>query len=425
MAYRPPRSACFRPDVYRDLALFADRESECDELVSLLDSFLEPGGPGEACVLLRGQRGVGKSMLARKALDIVKMRLGGIFAEVDCALTGIGLDPVLRSLARTLAEDAVQNSTNESVRNSAQLLARLVATTKIKAREVRSWSEQFKLSLSATSKFYDQLALEFGMVRAAGRSLEVEETFERDVDSSFLLTRIAGFASDCAAADEKLVLFVDNLDQAGYPERREDVEKVTDLARHLFGLRGCVVLMTLRTEFVSRDLQKICSFNQEIPAMTGEGLFKVANARMTRAAPARRQALADAGFERVARTLSDWTGNAWGFLDWLQLLDYAPTGFDGDDPIAVHAALMSAVRPRFPGLHENELRDVARAFVGEPHGYRTREQLLLECKLGQDLIDRAVSYHALVPDWLLEPRGFCLPPQLHFLAANLGHASVS
>ena len=34
------------------------------------------------------------------------------------------------------------------------------------------------------------------------------------------------------------------------------------------------------------------------------------------------------------------------------------------------------------------------------------------------MIESAVSYHALVPDWLLEAHGYYLPPQLHFLAVD-------
>src|SRR4051812_45164252 len=109
MDYIPPRSACFRPDDYKDLRLFADRSEDTDDLVSRLDSFLVPDSPNDAHLLVRGQRGVGKSILVRRVLDIVKAKRAVLIAEVDCAVIGVGAENVLRTLARKLADEAIEN----------------------------------------------------------------------------------------------------------------------------------------------------------------------------------------------------------------------------------------------------------------------------------------------------------------------------
>src|SRR5271165_4084905 len=113
MAYIPPRSACFRPDEYRSLLLFADRSEEREELESVLDSYLEPDAPGSAHLLVRGSRGVGKSILARKIVADAKEKWALLVAEADCATIGVGPEAVLRALARTLADEAVKNALDE------------------------------------------------------------------------------------------------------------------------------------------------------------------------------------------------------------------------------------------------------------------------------------------------------------------------
>jgi hypothetical protein len=87
------------------------------------------------------------------------------------------------------------------------------------------------------------------------------------------------------------------------------------------------------------------------------------------------------------------------------------------DPKVIREALFKPIHALFPGLRDEELRKVAFAFGDAPDGYLTRDDLHRE-QLTDELIDRAVAYHALVPDWLLEAHGYYLPPQLHFLARD-------
>lgn len=413
---QPPRSACFRPDAYKDLKLFADRAEDTDDLVSRLDSFLVPDSPNDAHLLVRGQRGVGKSILVRRALDLVQQRRAVLVAEVDCAVVGVGPENVLRKLARRLADEAIENALDERLRSEANLLGRLTDATKVKAREVRTWSEQLKLSAAAIYKLADTISFEFGMSRAAGKSREVEETSERAVDAPFLQLLIADFLADCARVEQKVILFVDNLDQAAYPEHKEDVERITDVVRFLAGLRGGVVLMTLRTEFVSRDLLKLCPSNVEIPPMDTEGLCEVATVRMRHAGAEQRTKLKSAHFDEIAKELSRWTGNPWGFLAWLHHLDYQrKVDVSAADPETLVTALLPAARMLYPGVKEADLRQIAKAFSGAPNDLHPADELTSR-GVTPELLKQAIAYGALIPDWLLEPHGYYLPPQLHFLA---------
>jgi hypothetical protein len=424
MALEPTRSACFQPDNYRDLALFANRHVLLDDFVAVLKSFLDPDGPGEGRVLVRGHRGVGKSMLVRKAIDEVVHSLHVLDVEVDCAETVHGPEAVLRRLARTLADAILEHVNDGQLRGEGEMLRRLADATRVKVREVRQWSTSLKLGASAVYKLADRVQFEFGLTRATGRSREVEETSDRAVDATLLHELVHALLSDCARQGVRIVIFVDNLDQAGFVEIGEDVRRVTDLARALFSLGKCLVVATIRTEFVSADLAKLHSYEMPVRGMTPEELCEVATKRMESCGTRQRTALREARFDEVARTLSRWMDNAWGFLTWLAALDYAPFDAGPDDPEGLRRALLPLAQQQVPGLRAEELETIARAFAERANGFLQAAELDAK-QVGPELRDRAVKYGALVPDWLLSPDRYVLSPRLHFLvgAAAPVHAA--
>lgn len=417
MAHTPTRSASFRPDEYKELKLFANRHVLLDDIVETLKSFLEEDGPGEGRVLVRGHRGVGKSILMRKAIDHVVHALHVLRVEVDCAEVVHGEEAVLRELCRALSEELLTNVNDAGLRAEAEFLRRLSGLTKVKVKDVKQWSTSLKLGLSYNYKMTDALQFEFGLTRAAGRSREVEESSERAIDAPFLRELIHKLVEDCALSSEKvkLIVFVDNLDQAGYAEIEEDVRRVTDLARYLFTLRKCLVVATMRTEFVSTDLNKLYSENIAVPGMIPEELCEVAEKRMSMAGQSRQKTLQDADFHTLTKTLARCTDNAWGFLCWLAALDYASFDVKVDDIEGLIDVLGPLMKQQHPGLREDELEKIARAFEADSNGFLTDEDLV-RAGIELDFRDRALKYAALVPDWWLSPDRYMLSPRLHFLA---------
>ena len=383
----------------------------------MLESYLTPDGPGEAHVLVWGPRGIGKSMLSRKVIMELVDKWGIPLAEADCASAGFAAESVLRKIARSMADEVIKTTNDHNLSHEAQLLGRLAAATEVKARDIRTWSDQLKIGISATSKLLDSLGFEFGMARAAGRSKEVEESFKRTVDASFLRDLIADFASDCARARQKLLIFVDNLDQSGYPARREDyVNAVTEIARFLFTLKDVVVLITLREEFVPHDMQKGDTHGIYVSPMKAAELLEVASKRIALAGERQQRALKEVGIARIADVLSGWTGNPWGFLKWLAEIDQTRT-FDLGIATStmIRDALLQIFKPYYPSVTSEELMMLGRAFRGQPEKYLTPEHLR-EADVSDQLRGRAIGDSALIPDWLLNPRGYSLPPPLHFLA---------
>lgn len=415
----PPFSHCFRPQDYEDVKLFVDREKLIEHMQQCLRSLMDPDVIGESSLFVVGSRGVGKSILTRKALHEVIRERGPLYIAIDCAKLPHGTEPMLRELARKLAYEAIENvSENKApLRTSAELLLRLASKTQVKVKEVRTWSSELRLGFNAKSKFTDALQLDFGMTRQIGKTRQVEESFERTIDSDYLRRLIEDFVTDCAEADERVILFIDNLDQVRAPEKADEITKVTDLARYLIGLRRCLLIATLRSEFIGQDLLKLQAQRIDVPGMQPDELQLVARRRMGLTSPAKQGALRDAGFPDLFERLSTWTQNPWGFLTWLSLFDTTPQPYDAQRSDSLVQVLVQRARTQYSALTENELRRVAAAYRDRPNEDATQSQLAGE-GVDAGLLGRAVQHGLLHPDWLLDPQRYALAPFLHFLSIS-------
>lgn len=414
MAHEATRSACFKPNDYRDLTLFANRYELRERLAADLESYVDPEGSGEACILIRGNRGVGKSMLVRWAVDKMVRRAEVLRVEVDCVRIQHGLERTLRELAKALAREAIENALDEGLRAQAEALLRLAEQTKVKVREVKTWATKLKLGTSLQYSFMKLLQFEFGIERAGGRSREVEELSEKTIDAPFLQRFILGFVEDCKRRNTRVLLLVDNLDQVVYAEAKEDIVQVTDLASFLSELPGCVVVMTVRTEFISTDMTKLKTQSWLVPGMLPEELCEVASTRMKAAAASRRARLKEAHFEEIAKSLSAWTNNAWAFLCWLQELDFSEFEAAPDDKEGLKDVLLSVMRHDFVRLSDEDLERLGRAFEGSGDGFRTADDLK-DAGISSELLKTALQCSALIPRYLLSNDDYMLSPLLHFL----------
>lgn len=310
---------------------------------------------------------------------------------VDAARTGHGPDAFLRRLAGDLSKEAIENVTDSTLVACAELLRRFSESTKVTVRETQQWTRSLQLGTSVKYQFLDKVQFEFGLTRAKTRSRTVEDSYERTVDDNLLRELIQEFLSDCRGAGQHTVLFLDNLNQVGYGEIEEDVKRVTNLG-------------------------KLYSHEIAVEGMGAEELLMVARARMLRASEKSRKELQEAGFLELARQLTRWTNNAWGFLNWLMFLDYQAINFSPDDEKSLRQALMRFAEQRYAGLRREEIEQIGKVFRGEePTRFLTAGELDTH-GITRELLERAVRYGALIPDWLLSPDRYMLAPGLHFLA---------
>lgn len=417
MGSTPTRTACFQPDNYRDLDLFADREELLAELIATLNSHIEPGAPRQGRILVRGQRGIGKSMLTRKAIAEVRASYGPLTVTVDGQRTGHGPEAFLRQLAKDLSAETLENATDPVLQQSAEILHRFATVTQVTVRQVHEWARSLKLGVSMGSRFLDRFGFEFAWQRATGATRKLEETHSRDIDADLLRDLIQSLVLDCHHSDQAVILLLDNLDQVGYAEIEEDVRRVTDLARYLLGFEGCVVVANLRSEFVSADLRKLHSLPLEVQGFTSEQLMQLFDKRVDKRGPGAREKLEKGGLVEIARRLSGWTDNAWAFLTWLAFLDYQRIDFGADDTAALRGLLTRFAEQNHVGVRMDEMEELGSAYAVHGRGFLTQGELSAH-GVSDELIERATRYGVLVPDWLLSPDRYLLSPTLCFLISG-------
>lgn len=413
----PTRTACFQPDNYQDLSLFANRSILLSDLTEMLGSFIEPGAPREGRILIRGRRGVGKSMLSRKAIDELRHKYGPLIVTVDGQHTGHGPESFLRELAKDLAKETLENALDDELVKSAELLLRLGSATEVTVKQVQQWQKTLKIGLNLNHRFTDLVGLEFGMQRVSGKTRKLEQTYNRRIDVDLLRELIQALVHDCHRTEQPVVLLLDNLDQVGYAEREEDVRRVMDLARHLLSLKGCLVVANLRSEFVSADLRKSSSLSREIGGFAPDELMELFDKRVQVRGDEIRDKLQHTGFVAIARELSSWTDNGWGFLRWLMFLDYERIDFTAEDTEKLRDALCRFAEQNYAGVRIGEMERLARPYADYAQGFLTKHELTSSSdgSIDEELIERAVRYGVLVPDWLLEPDRYSLSPTLCFL----------
>lgn len=421
----PTRAACFRPDDYEDLKLFANRAVDRQDLIDTLESYLSPGGPGECRIMIRGDRGVGKSLLTRAAVQEIVDRHGPLKVVVDAAQTGHGPDAFMKQLCQDLAREITENvpESHPDIRKSAEILWRLSRISKISVKEARQWSQALQITATLTSKFLDRYQLQVGLTRGTQRTRTVEESYEQPVDVGFLGGLLQDLILDCRAGREgsplSVLLFLDNLDQVGYGELQEDVERVSNLARQLLGIRGAVIVANLRSEFVSADLRKSYSVEKRIEGMQPAHLREIAQQRMRMCSADRQDRLKAAGFETIVEQLSHFTTNAWSFLSWLAFLDQERLDFTPADTRALRETLLRFALRRHAHLQKDELEHVGAVYRHSPNAYQTQSELD-RAGIQEELLKRAVRCGALIPDLLLQPDRYTLSPVLHFLVVQPG-----
>ncbi len=184
---KPTRTACFQPDRDDDPELFQSRSGLLEELRETIVSFIEPDGPGDGRILVRGHRGVGKSMLSRRAIADIQGKYDTLFAVVDGARTGHGPDEFMRQLARDLGREAHDHALDKGVQAAGDLLYRLGTSTKVTVKRVDEWTRSLKASLRLDMKFMDSIGFHFGGTRVFARKHAVDEAFEQEVNAALLV----------------------------------------------------------------------------------------------------------------------------------------------------------------------------------------------------------------------------------------------
>jgi Cdc6-like AAA superfamily ATPase len=304
-----------------DPDLFVNREEEILKLRRLLRLYLKETRPEAARgVLVKGDSGVGKSILSRKAVAELKTEFSRelvVWGVDGGRLTGArGLLNKLSDVAR----DEIEKTGNGELTKLAAIVAQAADYGKVTASDVTQISKE----LSALGKIGSRLLGLFtvegvgGWKHTTGKS--ATEGFEIPISEEYLTKLISRLLEAVAEHGYRVLIFLDNLDRIGSMDSQKDANTIAELVKQLLELPNCILLINLRSQFTHHTTDRRELDHFVVKGLAPESLLDILRQRKAAAklSDDEQKKLAAAPLAEVAEKLARLTDNPLAFLRWLE-----------------------------------------------------------------------------------------------------------
>jgi Cdc6-like AAA superfamily ATPase len=304
-----------------DPDLFVNREEEILKLRRLLRLYLKETRPEAGRgVLVKGDSGVGKSILSRKAVAELKTEFSRelvVWGVDGGRLTGArGLLNKLSDVAR----DEIEKTGNGELTKLAAIVAQAADYGKVTASDVTQISKE----LSALGKIGSRLLGLFtvegvgGWKHTAGKS--ATEGFEIPISEEYLTKLISRLLEAVAEHGYRVLIFLDNLDRIGSMDSQKDANTIAELVKQLLELPNCILLINLRSQFTHHTTDRRELDHFVVKGLAPESLLDILRQRKAAAklSDDEQKKLAAAPLAEVAEKLARLTDNPLAFLRWLE-----------------------------------------------------------------------------------------------------------
>jgi hypothetical protein len=360
--------------------LLVDRAEELADLLYWLEDARAARVP-DLRVLVTGERGSGKSILARKAMEQVRIGHPADVGAVELEGRSLVYRTLLERLAQRLAasgRDLLLDS--DPYHESLDLLETLGRHAQVSKRQVEGVSRRHGLSSKVEGDaLLARLSSAFSWERTQSTGHEV--THVAQVTDSLLHDAITSVLTALAARGKTIVVLFDDLDQAS---TAADVGAVLDLVQRILALRPCLSLVHLRSEALVDNVRREIDQTLELKPLPPVEMIAMLERRLEIWAAAQREgepkrqldlALAREPLTRLAEVLN----NPLVFLRWGNALMRA-FGLPLPKDWATREQLLvaSAAHPVGvdPGLLERLLEVVDRCALEPDRTWCRREDLL-------------------------------------------------
>jgi Cdc6-like AAA superfamily ATPase len=382
-----------------DPKLLVNRETEVDELKSLLHRAIrEPEADAARGVLVKGDSGVGKSILSRKVADELKIELSPklmVWSVDGGRLSGVrGLLNKLSDVAR----DEIAKLGNRELTKLAAIVAQAADYAKVTSSDITQISKELsalgKIGGSMLGLFTGEST--FGWKKTSGKS--AAEGFEIPITEEYLAKLMGRLLEAVADFDYQVLIFLDNLDRIGRMDAQEDANQIAELVKQLLEMPSCVLLLNLRPQFThhTTDRRELAHF--VVKGLKPEALLEILRQRKAAAkiADAERAAIDAVPLDAVATRLSQLTDNPLAFLRWLDywlvrtdtrmenlgadLRNFIEQYFTGVDSKWLRQAVNELQQAREAGMYDAPLSTLQKAALAklERTGTIVPDSLLLD-----------------------------------------------
>ncbi|MGQ9595711.1 MAG: AAA family ATPase [Anaerolineae bacterium] len=309
----PIYTHCLRTEDHETVGLFVPREEE-EKVRGILGAFLDTSGR-RRCLLVTGERGIGKSIGVRAAIARLEETRRDFFT---LAIPGDQCTTV-RHLLITIAETFAQQvrtffSDDKDLLKEASHLPDLLRTGEMTRGEFYRRGKEIELSTETDYGLVGFIKARLGVKGSLSDERGTDESSTIPVDDDFRARMLAAMLVRVAQKKNRQpLLLVDNLDQI--MER----DRVEEFMRYVSRLGTLPVVITIRSEFVSADVLREHPQPLRFGPLKPKQLMDILERRLEEDCPDT-QALKEGGLFRVAERLAEVTGNPLAFLRWLRYL---------------------------------------------------------------------------------------------------------
>ena len=400
------------------------RNRDAQWLRELLSRYLQAAehDAGRAACLV-GEKGVGKSILARSVLDDLKTPFAAstLFAVVDCrschswrgVISAVANAVVgeLNSLQRASAD------VPEALLATAQLVRALTRFDRVelKAAHAQTLQYQAAVGLRGAQETLTSLKLGFGL------SLKLNAVQIRSMmgavrfDDDGLTTTLIALFRDLRSNGFNAVVLLDNLDELRHEYRdtvaREQVRREVDGVLRIKQAPIALVL-TLR-DYYAGAIQRSFSHVRVLQPLTSAELLALLDRRLVYERPEAQAALLAA--RPLLERLAEIASTPLAFLRWVKFL--FEEGMLCEDRI--EAGFRAFLETQYANLDPETLKALVDA-LPTPGAPIERATLLRACGGSEALLETLQDRRVVMPDDFWQPGRFTLDPELFALHPSAG-----
>lgn len=395
-----------------DPTLFVNREKELQELKTILRQFINDPEAQTGGVLVKGDSGVGKSILSRKAVtELVQEFPRLVVLEVDGGRLS-GVRGLLNKLCERIRGE-VDKLGNPSLQEQAEELARIADYDRITSSDAREYSAKTSASGKVGGGIWGLLKAEVAAEIEATRNKTMTEGYEIRITDDFLRKLLCALLQDVRDVGHPVLVFLDNLDRIGRMDAQEDANSIAELVKELLDFPSCVLLLNLRTQFAHHTVDRRELHHFAVDGLGPEALRQILQTRIQNAALTDevRQRLESCCVSTVADELSARTDNPLAFLRWM---DFFLLRTD-NDATQLDFHLEQFLKHNFTGLPPAWIQEAVGAFR---RAHNAEREDFLASDLIEEVRGELERGGAIIPNNLLlapEQRRYRLHHDLDFL----------
>lgn len=404
-----------------DPVLHVDRDPQVAWLRSNLDAYLRGADKSKGrAIAIKGERGIGKSILARKVLDELRElhTATTLFIHIDCRN-----HRTQRKVYQDIANQAVMQlgprpGVSAELHATARLLRAISAMDTVKQSAVYErlivFKQAAKLALSRKLLSILGIGYEINLERSVKHLDSLEGNLHFD-DLALRDMTIAFFEDLRANAQIDTIVLLDNLDELDHEAvaeepRRESLEAEIDA---LLGLAKAPVglVLTVRTYFASK-LNRWIDANDTLERLSAADHAAIIAARAVRESPVTRAALETAA---CIPRISARAPTPLALIKWFHYL--AENEFHDD--LDIDKNLRGLLRAQYASMSVATIEAIVAAFT-DPDVPIKETALLEACGGNQMIFKLALRYQIVLPIDFWYPTEFTLCPELQFMTRKPG-----